>query len=205
MDARLVKSASKPLSNDELRKVKDKRDTAEGKLDKNGNPLKFSRNTESNWVVKNDKPHYGLEEHASVDVNSGFILASTLTPASVNDTNYLPYITIASCHTQDPIEKVYADKGYFGQPNRTFLHVNGIKDGVMRKDTTTAKLTEVEIQRNKRISKKGYIVEQYFGLSHLYDGFQLREPPAQRVPIVPDSLKQSKTSGTRCAGRWRSI
>ena len=67
MDARLVKSASKPLSNDELRKVKDKRDTAEGKLDKNGNPLKFSRNTESNWVVKNDKPHYGLKEHASVD------------------------------------------------------------------------------------------------------------------------------------------
>jgi len=40
----------------------------------------------------------------------------------------------------------------------------------MRKDTTTAKLTELEIERNKRISKKRYIVEQYFGLSHLHDG-----------------------------------
>jgi IS5 family transposase len=170
VDARLVKSASKPLRNNELKKLKDKRDTPEGKLDKNGNPLKFSRDTESDWTVKNDKPHYGLKEHASVDVNSGFILAATLTPASVHDTNYLAYLTIASCHTKDPIEKVYADKGYFGQPNRSFLHLNGIKDGIMRKDTKTAKLTEIEIQRNKKISKKRYIVEQYFGLSHLHDG-----------------------------------
>ena len=120
--------------------------------------------------VKNEEPHYGLKEHASVDVNSGFILATTLTPSSIHDTNYLPYLTIASCHTKDPIEKVYADKGYFGQPNRGFLHLNGIKDGIMRKDTKTAKLTEVEIERNKKISRKRYIVEQYFGLSHLHDG-----------------------------------
>ena len=40
----------------------------------------------------------------------------------------------------------------------------------MRKDTTTAKITEIEIDRNKKISKKRYVVEQYFGLSHLYDG-----------------------------------
>jgi len=170
VDARLVKSASKPLSTNELKKLKDKRDTPEGKLDKNGNPLKFSRDTESDWTVKNDKPHYGLKEHASVDVNSGFILAATLTPASIHDTNYLPYLTVASCHTKDPIKKVYADKGYFGHPNRSFLHLNGIKDGIMRKDTTTAKLTKIEIERNKRISKKRYIVEQYFGLSHLHDG-----------------------------------
>ena len=39
----------------------------------------------------------------------------------------------------------------------------------MRKDTTTAKLTEYEIERNKKISKKRYIVEQYYGLSHLHD------------------------------------
>ena len=71
--------------------------------------------------MKNDKPHYGLKEHASVDVNNGFILAATLTPASEGDSKYLPYLTIASCHTKDPIEKVYADKGYFGHPNRSFV------------------------------------------------------------------------------------
>ena len=40
----------------------------------------------------------------------------------------------------------------------------------MRKDSTTAKLTELEIERNKKISKVRYIVEQYFGISHLHDG-----------------------------------
>ena len=93
-----------------------------------------------------------------------------MTPASVHDTNYLPYLVMASCHTKDPIEKVYADKGYYGEPNRSFLHLNEIADGIMRKDTIGAKITEIEIERNKKISKKRYIVEQYFGLSHLYDG-----------------------------------
>ena len=39
----------------------------------------------------------------------------------------------------------------------------------MRKNSSTAKLTETEIERNKSISKVRYIVEQYFGISHLYD------------------------------------
>ena len=170
IDARLVQSASRPMSNEGRKKLKETRNTPEGTVDKNGNPLKFSRDLESDWTIKNDKPHYGLKEHASVDVQSGFVLATTLTPASEHDSKYLPYLTIASCHTKDPIEKVYGDKGYYGHPNRAFLHMNGIKDGIMRKDTTTAKLTEIEIERNRKISKKRYIVEQYFGLSHLYDG-----------------------------------
>ena len=40
----------------------------------------------------------------------------------------------------------------------------------MRKDSSTAKLTEYEKERNKKISKVRYIVEQYFGISHLHDG-----------------------------------
>ena len=76
------------MSNDDLRELKGKRNTAEGKLDKNGKPLKFSRDLESDWTVKNEKPHYGLKEHASVDVKNGFVLATTMSPASVHDTNY---------------------------------------------------------------------------------------------------------------------
>ena len=170
VDARLVKSASHPISNDEIKQLRDKKNTPVGKVDKNGKPLKFSRDFESDWVVKNDKPHYGLKEHASIDTNHGFILATTLTPASVNDTNYLSYCTIFSRHTKQPIEKVYADKGYAGKPNRDFLALNEISDGIMRKNSTTAKLTEYEIERNKKLSKVRYIVEQYFGLSHLHDG-----------------------------------
>ena len=143
--------------------------TPEGKLDKNGKPKKYTRDLDSNWVVKNDKPHYGLKEHAAVDTNHGFILATTITPSSVNDTKYLPYCTVYSRHTKQKIEKGYADKGYAGKPNRDFLAGNKIADGIMRKDSTTAKLTEYEIERNKKISKVRYIVEQYFGISHLKD------------------------------------
>jgi len=169
VDARLVKSASRPISNDKIKELQEKANTPEGKLDKNGKPKKFSRDLDSDWVVQKDKPHYGLKEHAGVDTNHGFILATTMTPCSINDTNYLPYCTVYSRHTKQPIEKVFADKGYAGKPNRDFLAENKIADGIMRKNSTTAKLTEFEIERNKKISKARYIVEQYFGISHLHD------------------------------------
>ena len=95
---------------------------------------------------------------------------TTITPASASDSTYLPYCTAYSRHTKQTIEKVFADKRYAGMPNLDFLAENKIADGIMRKDSTTAKLTEFEIERNKEISKVRYIVEQYFGISHLHDG-----------------------------------
>ncbi|WP_213181593.1 transposase [Desulfosarcina cetonica] len=169
MDARLVESASRPMSNDDLKKKRAQRDTEEGQKDKNGKPLKFSRDLESDWTIKNEVPHFGLKEHAAVDAKHGFILATIHSPASVHDTSFLQYCTIFSRHTNKSIKIVYADKGYAGLPNRNFLSVNKIADGIMRKDSTTAKLTEREIERNKTISKVRYIVEQYFGISHLHD------------------------------------
>ena len=112
IDARLVKSANHPISNNQIKEFKDKANTSEDKLDKNGKPKKYTRDLDSDWVVKNNKPHYGFKEHTSVDVNHGFILATTLTPSSVNDTNLLQYCTAFRRHTKQSIEKVYADKGY---------------------------------------------------------------------------------------------
>jgi len=172
VDARVVKSASRPVSNKKLEKLKTKSKTPEDKLDKNGNPKKFSRDIESNWVTKRDKHYFGLKEHASVDATHGFVLATVLSKASVHDTNYLAYCTIYSLHTKQKLAFVYADKGYHGEPNRSFLAMNNFKDGIMRKDEKNAKLTQHEIDRNKKISKVRYIVEQYFGLSHLHDGGQ---------------------------------
>ena len=59
----------------------------------------------------------------------------------------------------ETFEKVYADKGYFGKPNREFLSMNNIADGIIRENTTTAKLTSYEKERNKKISKVRYIVD----------------------------------------------
>jgi IS5 family transposase len=111
-----------------------------------------------------------INEGVAVDANHGFILNTIMTPASIHDTNYLPYCTVYSRHTGQSIEKVYADKGYAGQPNRDFLALNQIADGIMRKDSATAKITDYEKERNTKISKVRYIVEQYFGISHLHDG-----------------------------------
>jgi IS5 family transposase len=169
IDARLVKSVSHPLSQKRLEEEKKKSETPEGKLDKNGNILKFSRDLESDWTVKNDKPHFGLKEHTSVDTHYGFVLATEITPASHHDSPYLPLCVAGSCHTDNPIKKVYADKGYHGHPNREFLSRNGIEDGIMRKATKGAELTVYEKDRNKAISKVRYIVEQYFGISHLHN------------------------------------
>ena len=88
-----------------------------------------------------------------MDTNYGFFLATIVTPASVNDTNHLPFCTVFNHHTSQPIKKVFADKGYAGALIRNFLANNKIADGIMRKDSTTAKLTDWKIDHNKRISK----------------------------------------------------
>lgn len=169
IDARLVQSASHPLKTEKLEEEKLKKQTPEGNLNKKGKPLKFSRDLESDWTVKNEIPHFGFKEHASVDTRYGYGLATEMTPASHHDSPYLPLCVAYSCHAKEPVKKVFADKGYFGQPNREFLFMNKIEDGIMRKATTGTELTEYETARNKAISKVRYIVEQYFGLSHLYN------------------------------------
>jgi len=105
----LVRSASRPISNADIKSLRDKKKGREDRIDENGKPIKFSRDVESDWTVKNDEPHYGLKEHASVDINNGCILATTMTPASLNDSPYLPYCTIYSLHTDQNLETVYAD------------------------------------------------------------------------------------------------
>lgn len=69
---------------------------------------------------------------------------STVTRASHHNSPHLPWCTIYGLYADQDLEKVYADKGYFGEPNRDFLNLNKIEDGIMRKDTTASKLTDYE-------------------------------------------------------------
>jgi len=57
VDARLFESASRPISNEKIKEQREKHNSPEGKLDKNGNPIKFHRNLDSNWTIENDEPH----------------------------------------------------------------------------------------------------------------------------------------------------
>ena len=47
--------------------------------------------------------------------------------------------------------------------------INAIADGIMRRATGRTSLTAFEVARNKAIAKIRYIVEQYFGLTHLHN------------------------------------
>ncbi len=167
VDARLVRSASSPLSKDKLEKINQQEAAGEeGGKDK---PVKFSRDVESDWTVKNESV-YGMKEHASIDVRSGLVLTTVLSRASEHDTNYFQFVVIKSMHTRRMLPVVYADKGYHGQLNREFLHINDMKDGIMRKDERNARITDLEIERNKKISKVRYKIEQYFGVTALHQG-----------------------------------
>jgi IS5 family transposase len=111
-----------------------------------------------------------MKEHASIDVESGLVLSTCVSRASEHDTNYFQYAVVKGIHGKKLPEKVYADKGYCSETNRQFLKLNGIDDGIMRKNQVNASLTETEVQRNKLISKIRYKIEQYFGLTHKYHG-----------------------------------
>lgn len=124
-------------------------------------------------------------------------------------------------HTRKMLPVVYADKGYHGQPNRKFLHINDMKDGIMCKDERNAKLTELEIERNKKISKVRYKIEQYFGVTALHQG-ALKSPVyhacegemrpdlpgdgLQYEALVPGGDEESSTCdrdlGTGVSGVW---
>jgi IS5 family transposase len=61
VDARLVRSASRPLSKEKLRKETKKRVTAEGRLDKNGTPFEYCRDLDSDWTVKKQRTGFRHE------------------------------------------------------------------------------------------------------------------------------------------------
>lgn len=170
IDARLVKSSARPKSNEKIKEEKEKRETAEGNLDRKGKPLKFKSDIDSNWTVRDEVPFYGMKEHAAIDVESGLILSTYMSKASEHDTNYFQSIAVRGMQGREMPPKAYADKGYCSQDNREFLHMNRISDGIMRKDYPNAKLTDLEHERNKKISKIRYKIEQYFGLTERHMG-----------------------------------
>ncbi|MFH1081352.1 MAG: hypothetical protein V1766_14045 [Pseudomonadota bacterium] len=61
---------------------------------------------------------------------------------------------------------VYADKGCCCRDNREFLGMNGMGDGIMKKNQIKAVIAKTEMRRNKGISEVPDNTEQYFGITH---------------------------------------
>jgi IS5 family transposase len=107
VDARVVRSASRPVSDRKPTEHREKRKIRAQMRKKIQRAMRFQKDVDSDWTVKNTKPVFGMKEHASVTVTKGI-------------------------HGKQLHSKVYTDKGYCGKPNRDFLHMNGIGDGIMR-------------------------------------------------------------------------
>ena len=99
------------------------------------------------------------------NVDSGLVLSTRVSKDLEHNTNFFQVVAVKGMQGKENPPMVYADKGYCGQDNRRFLSRNKIRDGIMRKDQKNAQLTELEHERNKRISKIRYKIEQYFGLT----------------------------------------
>ena len=170
VDARIIKSASRPVPGKKLKELRKQRKSKTQQRKKSRHSMRFQRDLDSDWTVKNNQLIFGMKEHASIDVKSGLVLSTMVSKASEHDTNYFQYTVVKDIHGKKVPSKVYADKGYCGEPNRDFLNMNGIGDGIMRKNQINAALTEYEIHRNKMISKVRYKIEQYFGITEKYQG-----------------------------------
>lgn len=165
VDARVIKSASRPIADKQLRDLRERR-KAKARMRKNTRKaMRFERDIDSDWTVKNSNPIFGMKEHASIDVKSGLVLSTCVSRASEHDTNYFSYVVVKGIHGKNLPDVVYADKGYCSRSNREFLNMNGIGDGIMRKNQINASLTTTETERNKSISRVRYKIEQYFGIT----------------------------------------
>jgi hypothetical protein len=61
---------------------------------------------ELNWTVRDDKPYYGVKEHASVNGNNGFILTAIMTPISLPETTFRLYSMVGASQAYNLIKTV---------------------------------------------------------------------------------------------------
>lgn len=116
---------------------------------------------EASWAKKGSNLCYGYKRHIAVDIDQGLVLGVITTKASEADTTtlgrVLEKIKLA------PGSRVYADKGYAGNPNEQLLKTKGLRTAIQRKSTKNKTLSHREKQLNHIISKTRYKVERVFG------------------------------------------
>jgi len=102
-----------------------------------GDEAKTRRSKDGTWAKKGDEFHFGYKLHSKVDIDHGLIRVIEITTAKVHDSRV---------DLSVPGEVVLRDKGYFGVPARG-------EDFTMKRRTTDRPLEEMEIERNRLISK----------------------------------------------------
>jgi len=167
VDASIISSAARPRKQVDIEAVVCDREEGESAsaekppVSETRVSVSYSHDSDAAWTKKGKHFYYGYKAHTSVDVDSGVVLATHATPANYSDTGELKVLVKAS--RLPAKSRVYADKGYTSADNRKILKQHKCKDGIMNRAYRNKPLTDRERKRNKRISKKRYIVERVFG------------------------------------------
>ena len=162
IDATLIESAARPTKSITVETDQDGHAIT---FDDGSNPgvsctEKTSVDGDATWVKKGKKSHYGYRSYVTAESTEGFVCGVHTAPANESETNhFIPAIDKAHI---DPT-RVYADKGYASAKNRTHLRQRKIKSAIMHKAQRNKPLSERQIQANKLISRRRYIIEQCFG------------------------------------------
>ena len=116
--------------------------------------------TEARWVKKGGKSVFGYKQHTVVDDN-GLVMAVDTTAANQHDSK--PMLALLDKAGVKPGCRLHADKAYSSQKHREALETRGIKNGIQDKAVKNKPLTVRQLQRNRLITRRRYVVERTFG------------------------------------------
>lgn len=117
---------------------------------------------EARWLKKGHTTLYGYKATKAVDKN-GMIRAVCTASANVHDSQELPKIVEKLECIDNQIQEVYTDKGYNIPKNKVLLMEKKMKNRIQYKAVRNKPLTSWQVQFNKLISKKRWVVERTFG------------------------------------------
>jgi len=161
IDASFVNVPIQRNSRDENTLIKSGETPPEWKGDDEQKKHKLAqKDIDARWNVKNGKRYFGYKNHIEVDVANKFIRDYTTTDASVHDSNV--FEEIFDSNNESPL--VYADSAYSSKGKRAMMKEKGFVDKVIRKAYRNKKLSNEDVEWNKKISKVRGRVEHVFGV-----------------------------------------
>ncbi|MDR8391400.1 IS5 family transposase [Aliifodinibius sp. S!AR15-10] len=142
VDAALINSAGRPLSDDKRRK-----------LEQDPSP---QVDTDADATKKNNTWYFGYKGHIGVDIGSKIIRQVSFTPASVHDSTVLEQLV------SEDERSLFGDKAYSRQALKQTARQNGWYYGILDKAERRAPLSGSQKKRNKRHQRVRSQVEHPF-------------------------------------------
>jgi len=156
VDASFVEVPRQRNSREENKEIKENR--IPEKLQENPNVLRH-KDLEARWTKKNGISYYGYKNHIKASKKEKLIEKYKVTDASVHDSNILEELLDETNENKD----LYGDSAYSGKRSGAILEEKSINNFIQEKGARYIKLTEEQIQNNRKKSKVRARVEHVFG------------------------------------------